>query len=139
MGKRKASVFTVVESVNHWMEANCRIPAFANATQEESTPIGVGLGPPLPFRSTTPATTPIGVEWSTPVPYPLTAEPNSQVTGGPRAATVTGVAILALVEVTSLSGEQPLEEMVITFEDCMNKLFIGFVSASRNHWGCYMI
>ena len=111
MGKRKASVFTVVESVNHWMEANCRIPAFANAAQEESTPVGVGLGPPLPFRSTTPATTPVGADWSTPVPYPLTAEPSSQVMGGPRAATVTGVAIPALVEVTGLSGEQPLEEM----------------------------
>lgn len=104
-------MFTVIESVDHWLEANCHIPAVTEATQEVSIPVNAGLGTSSPAVFTPSIAMPVGSDWPTPCPHPLTAEPNPQVTGSPRAATVMGVAPPTVVEETGRPLDQTLEEL----------------------------
>lgn len=84
MGKRKANVFIVAESVNNWFEASCHIPVATEAAKEESTQGDTGLGITTPSIPTPIAAISAEVDRSVPLPLQLTADPNCCVKDSPR-------------------------------------------------------
>ena len=111
MGKRKASVFTVAESVSHWLEANCRIPVLTAATEEGPVQVDIGRGVAAQSRSTPTIAIPAEADRPTPLPVQLASEPSYRLTGSPRGGLPADVAVPPGTSEAGIPLGQRLEEL----------------------------
>ena len=93
MGKRKASVFTVAESVSNWLDASCRIPEHIEAGTENPAPLGASLGIATSYGLDQLTVVPAEANRLTPLPSPLATEPDCGLAGGSRGKAPADVAV----------------------------------------------
>lgn len=104
MGKMKASVFTVAESVTNWFQASCRTTTTTKPTKKEADQLGTGVEVANP--STHAQTITVQVEASQPVPIQsrLTAAPQCGLTASPQIGDPADVAVPPRTDMVELSG-----------------------------------
>ena len=108
MGKRKASVFTVAESVSHWLEANCRIPVITAAAEEGPVQVDIGRGIAAQSRPTPIIAIPAEADRPTPLSVQLAAEPSYRLTGSLRSGAPADVAVPPGTSEAGIPLGQPL-------------------------------
>ena len=111
MGKRKVSVFTVAESVSHWLEANCRIPVLTTTTKEEPVQVDIARGIAAHSRLTPAIARPAEADRPIPLPVQLASDPCYRLTGSPRGELPAEVAVPPGTSEAGIPLGQPLEEL----------------------------
>ena len=104
-------MFTVAESVSHWLEANCRIPDNTAAT--EDGPVRVDTGRDIAAQSISTPIIAIPAEGDRPTPLTvqLAYEPSCRLTDGQRSGPPTDVAVPPGTSEAGIPLGQPLEEL----------------------------
>ena len=111
MGKRKANVFTVAESVSHWLEANCRIPVLTAATEEEPVQVDIGRGIAAQSRLTSAIARPAEADRPTPLPVQLASDPSYRLMGSSRGELPADVVVPPGTSEAGIPLGQLLEEL----------------------------
>ena len=111
MGKKKASIFTVAESVDHWLDVHCHIPILT--TSDEGGPVQVdsGRGVTAQIRPSPLIALPAEANRLTPLPAQLVAGPSYRLTDSPIAEPPAGVAGLPETSEAEIPLDQTLEEL----------------------------
>ena len=84
MGKRKARVFTMAESVSNWLDASCRILEHIEAVKGKSIQVDTGLNIATSSIPTYLTDVPAEANHLTPLPSPLTAGPDWRWASSPQ-------------------------------------------------------
>lgn len=92
MGKRKASIFTVAESVSNWLDASCRIPEHIEFVAGETVQLGTGLNIATPVGLNQPTVVPAKANQFTQSPSPLATDPDCGLASGSREELAADVA-----------------------------------------------
>ena len=95
MGKRKASIFTVVESVDHWLDANCHIPVLLAADEGGLVHVNIGQGVTAQIHSNSTVAIPAEADRLAPLQVQSAAGTSYWLTADPRPEPPTGIAVLA--------------------------------------------
>ena len=111
MRKRKASIFTVVESEDHWLDANCHIPVLSAADEGGPIQVNSGRGVTAQIQSTPTVAIPAEADRLTPLPVQPATGTNYRLTAGPRPEPPTGVAVLFGTSEAGTPSGQTLEEV----------------------------
>ena len=107
----KASIFTVAESVDHWLDANCHIPVLSAADEGGPIQVNSGRGVTGHIHSTPTVTIPAEADRLTHLPVQLAAGTSYWLTAGPRPEPPTGVAVLLETNEAGIPLCQTLEEV----------------------------
>ena len=111
MGKRKASVFTVAESVSNWLDASCRIPEHIEVVKGKSIQVDTGLGIATSSVPTYLADVPAKANQLTPLLSPLAAGPDWGLASSPRDEAIADVAVPPQTSKENIPVGPTLEEL----------------------------